>query len=69
MIISPYETGTLSTQITDPDGKEVFKLITKVENKNALFITLKQPALERGVYVIKNILNDKYIESRKITVD
>ncbi len=69
MIISPYETGTLSTQITDPGGKEVFKLITKIENKNALFITLKQPALEKGVYVIKNILNDKYIESRKITVE
>ncbi len=69
MIISPYETGALSTQITDPDGKEVFKLITKVENKNALFITLKQPALGKGVYVIKNILNDKYIESRKITVE
>ncbi len=68
-IISPYETGTLSTQITDPGGKEVFKLITKIENKNALFITLKQPALEKGVYVIKNILNDKYIESRKITVE
>lgn len=69
MIISPYETGTLSTQITGTDGKKVFEQITKVENKDALFITLKQPALQKGIYIIKNVLNDKYIESRKITVE
>lgn len=69
MIISPYETGILSTLIADQEGKRVFEQVTKVENKEALFITLKQPALKKGIYVIKNVLNDKYIESRKITVE
>jgi len=69
MIISPYETGTLSTLLVDQDGKKVFDQVTKVENKEALFITLKQPALKKGTYVINNILNGKYIESRKITVE
>lgn len=69
MIISPYETGTLSTLLVDQDGKKVFDQVTKVENKEALFITLKQPALKKGIYIINTILNDKYIESRKITVE
>ncbi len=69
MVISPYETGSLSTMVFDQEGKIVFDLKTKVENKEALFITLKQPVKTKGSYIIKNILNDKYTESRKITVD
>ena len=69
MIISPYETGILSTLLVDQDGKKVLDQVTKIENKEALFITLKQPTLKKGTYVINNILNGKYIESRKITVE
>ena len=69
MRISPYEPGVLSTAIFDIDGKKVFEQKTTVENKNAFNITLKQPVKTKGSYVIKNTLNDKYTESRKITVD
>jgi hypothetical protein len=67
--ISPYETGVLSTDIFDMDGKKIFELKTTIENRNALYITLKQPVKTKGTYVIKNVLNDKYTESRKITVE
>lgn len=69
MRISVYETGLLSTTIFDMNGIKVFEQKTTIENKNALIITLKQPVKIKGTYVIKNILNDKFTESRKITVD
>jgi hypothetical protein len=69
MMINPYETGTLVTTIVDTEGKNVVVMKTDIKNKDAVLVTLKQPALAKGKYVIKNILNDKYFESREITVE
>jgi hypothetical protein len=69
MMINPYETGALSTAVYDEGGNKIFEQRTDIINRDAVLITLKQPAAMKGTYVIKNILNNKYIESRTITVE
>ena len=69
MIISPYETGQLTTMVYDMAGNKVYDLITPVKNTEPLFVTLKQAIKVKGTYTLKNILNDKYIQSRKIIVE
>lgn len=69
MIISPYEPGVLTTAIYDMAGNKITELKTTVEKREPLFITLKQAIKTSGTYVVKNILNDKYLQTRKITVE
>ncbi len=69
MSISPYETGQLSTTIYDMAGNKVYELITKVDNRDAMVIILKKAIKTKGTYLIKNILNDKFIETRKIVAE
>lgn len=69
MIISPYEVGQLATSVYDLTGNKVYDLRTTVVKRDALFITLKQAIKTKGVYFIKNILNDKFIETHKIVVE
>lgn len=67
--ISPFEAGDLTTSIYDMAGNKVYELITKIENRDAVILTLKNPVKKRSIYVIKNILNNKYVEERKIIVE
>ncbi len=69
MLISPYETGNLTTLVYDMEGNKVSDQKINVEKIAPLLVTLKQVIKTRGNYVIKNILNDKYIETRKIVVE
>ncbi len=69
MMVNPYEPGVLSTLVFDEAGNKVFEQSTDIKNRDAVLITLKQPAATKGTYLIKNILNEKYVESRKITVE
>ena len=69
MIISPYEPGQLQTTIYDLAGNNVYELKTTVTKRDALFITLQKAIKIKGTYIIKNILNNKFIETRKIVVE
>jgi hypothetical protein len=69
MSISPYEAGQLSTTIYDMSGNKVYDLVTEVKNRNAFFVTLKNAVKTKGNYVIKSILNNRFIESWNITVE
>lgn len=70
MIISPYETGTLTTSVLNESGVKVYEQKTIITDKSApLLVTLKQPVKAKGSYTIQNILNDKYTETRKIVVE
>ncbi|HMU09199.1 MAG TPA: hypothetical protein PKC54_04290 [Ferruginibacter sp.] len=70
MIISPYETGTLTTSVLNENGVKVYEQKTVITDKSApLLVTLKQPVKAKGDYVIQNTLNDKYTETRKIVVE
>lgn len=70
MIISPYETGTLTTSVLNENGVKVYEQKTVIADKSApLLVTLKQPIKVKGTYVIQNTLNDKYTETRKIAVE
>ena len=69
MIISPFQEGRLATSVYDMAGNLVYKMDTEVKNREALLITLKDAIKESGNYIVRNILNDKYIESRKIVVE
>jgi hypothetical protein len=68
MMISPYEQGKLITTVTDIGGKIIYETTTDIANRSFLTITLDKPFKISGTYVIKNVLNGKYIESRKIIV-
>jgi hypothetical protein len=68
MIISPFEKGQLTTSVYDMSGNLVYKMDTEVKDKKALLITLKNAVKESGNYIVKNILNEKYIESKTIIV-
>ncbi len=69
MSISPYEAGQLSITIYDTEGNKVYDLITAVKNRDALSVTLKTAVKTKGNYVIKSILNNRFIESWNITVE
>ena len=69
MIISPLEKGTLTTSVYDMTGRLVYKMDTEATDRKALLVTMKNAVSESGSYIVKNVLNDKYIESRKITVE
>ena len=69
MIISPYEPGQLTTTVYDMAGNKVRDQKTTFSKRDALFITLQQAITAKGTYIIKNILNDKFIETRKIVVE
>ncbi|MGB4844403.1 MAG: hypothetical protein WBP16_08055 [Ferruginibacter sp.] len=69
MIISPYETGEITTTLYDSDGNKKFDTKTKVVNKEPLLINLAKPFSVKGNYTVVNTLNGKYIETRKITVE
>ena len=69
MIISPYEPGQLTTTIYDLAGNKMYELKTTVTKRDALLITLQKAIKTKGDYIIKNILNDKFIETRKIKVE
>ncbi len=69
MIISPYETGTLVTSVLTESGEKLFDQKTEITDKNApLMVTLTHSIKAAGTYTIRNILNDKYSETRKIVV-
>jgi len=67
--ISPYEPGQLTTNIYDLSGNKVYESTTTVENKDAFILTLKNAVNKKGTYVITNILNNKFTETRKIVVE
>ena len=67
--ISPYEPGELVTSIYDATGKKVYELTTVIKNRDAVMLTLKKPVSAKGIYLVKNILNNKFIETRKIVVE
>ncbi len=67
--ISPYEPGELVTSIYDATGKKVYELTTVIKNRDAVTLTLKKPVSAKGIYLVKNILNNKFIETRKIVVE
>ena len=67
--ISPYQTGQLVTTIYDQSGNKITELNTKVTNKEGLLITLNKAIKIKGEYIIKTVLNDQFIESRKIVVE
>lgn len=69
MSISPYEAGQLSITIYDTAGNKVYDLLTAVKNRDALSLTLKNAVKTKGSYVIKSILNNRFIESWNIIVE
>jgi hypothetical protein len=68
MRLSQYETGTLVTTIYNMSGNQVFQRTTKVTAKGLQVVSFTNPALTAGVYFVKNVLNNKYQETRKIIV-
>ncbi|MEP7254699.1 MAG: hypothetical protein ABI666_02930 [Ferruginibacter sp.] len=68
MLISPYEMGQLTTIVYDLSGNKIYDQTTIVTKRDALLITLQKAIKTKGVYIIKNILNNKFIETRKIEV-
>ena len=69
MFISPYETGELITSLFDENGKKITELKTIIKEKNGVLVTLKQLSTIKGTYFVKNLLNNKYTETRKIVVE
>lgn len=69
MSISPYEAGQLAITIYDMAGNKVNDIVTAVKNRDALSVTLKSAVKTKGNYVIKSILNNRFIESWNITVE
>lgn len=67
--ISPYEQGELTTVIFDMTGNKIFELKTKVPAKDAFTLVLKSPVKAKGIYLIKNIINNTFIETRKVVVE
>jgi hypothetical protein len=67
--ISPYQTGKLVTTIYDQSGNKITELNTKVSSKEGLLITLNKAIKIKGEYIITTVLNDQFIESRKIVVE
>lgn len=69
MGISPYEPGELITSIYDMTGNKVYELSTRILNRDAFALVLKAPIKSKGIYLIKNILNNQFIETRKLVVN
>jgi hypothetical protein len=67
-LISPYEVGQLHTLVYDSNDKLIFEKQTMVESRAPLLISLGTPFTTPGIYLVKNILNNKYVESKKISV-
>jgi len=67
--ISPYEPGELATEIYDMTGNKIFELKTKVPGKDVFTLVLKGPVKTKGIYLIKNIINNTFIETRKVVVE
>jgi len=67
--VSPYETGQLTTVISDMTGNRIADLKTQVLNTEPLVVTIPAPITIKGTYLIETILNDKFIETRKIVVE
>jgi len=67
--ISPYEPGQLSTTIFDMAGNKVYELNTMLDSRDAMIISLKNAVKTKGTYILKTILNEKFIDSRKIVVE
>ncbi len=68
LVISPYQTGSLQTTVTDMRGLPVYSTVTYISNKRPLVVPLNLSAALPGTYKVKNVLNNKYIEFKNITV-
>lgn len=69
MYLSLYEKGTLVTSVYNKAGKLLFEQPTIIENnKQIVTVELKNTNLEPGDYIVKNVLNNIYTESRNISV-
>ena len=68
MLLKPSEPGQLNTFISDLYGKLLYQKNTKVENTGSVVISLDNPSILPGVYIVKNILNGKYVDSKKIVI-
>ena len=69
-IISPYEPGQLIASVYDESGNKVMADLTlKAMNRDPLTAILPEPLKAKGNYVLRFVLNNKYTESLKITVD
>jgi len=67
--VSPYETGQLTTVISDMMGNRIADLKTQVLNTDPLVVTIPSPITIKGTYLIETILNNKFVETRKIVVE
>ncbi len=69
MSISPYESGELTAAVYDMAGKKLNEIKTLITNRNSLFVTLKNGVSTKGTYKIETVLNNQFIDTRKITVE
>ncbi len=70
IIISPYETGTLKTQVLDKAGNILYEQNSIIDDKaHPKLILLNRPVNTPGTYYVKHTLNNKYTETRMIVVE
>lgn len=68
MYISPFEKGILETFVYDENGNSLYNIHIIINSKEGKLINLGKIFTHKGKYILVNNLNDKYIETRKITV-
>jgi hypothetical protein len=68
MYISLFEPGELSTGIYDLQGKSLAQKNIKMQESGLVKMPISNNMKMPGVYLLKNILNNRYFETRKITI-
>lgn len=69
MLISPYETGSLTTKILNEKGETIYTLQSTIKKRDPLLINIGKIFSQKGKYKLTNVLNNKFMESRSIIVE
>lgn len=69
MLISPYQTGELLTEVYNSKGVKIYNTITAIKERKAILLSIENTFKTPGQYVVKHILNGKYSETKKIEVN
>lgn len=68
IVLNPNENGILLTEVVGSDGVVIKKLEQTVTAQKLVEIQLEGVFTAKGIYAVKHTLNNKYTETKKITV-
>ncbi len=68
ILMSLYQAGQVNTAIYDMAGNKLAEQNTDIQNREPIVISLNRPFKLPGTYLVKTILNNQFVDNRKITV-